>query len=294
MTRSSRGNRSRRRVETGAEIGYNPPMQLRVAAIVLGLGFWPTVALASPVNMERIATDDKKGWSATADLSGGVKQGNVDKREVNFGGGVQYRTFHPVEDTRRPPFMKDRWLLSSNLSLVTFNGAPISDNGFMHVRYTRMVVPRAGPEVFIQSQYNAFTNLRARMLTGAGGRFVAVHRNEFGLWGGSGYMLEYELNTIASPDPHPRETFNHRWTSYVSMQIDVLEDQLKLGSTTYVQPRFDDFRDIRILTGFQLEGSIVPMFSLGMDLQVAYDSRPPRTVKNTDISFTGFARFRFG
>ena len=269
-------------------------MQLRVVAIGLGLGIWPTVASASPVDMERIATNDKKGWSATADLTGGVKQGNVVKREINFGGGVQYRTFHPVVDTRRPPYMKDRWLLSSNLSLVTFNGAPITDNGFMHVRYTRMVVPRVGPEVFIQSQYNAFTNLRARLLTGTGGRFLIVHRNEFGMWWGSGYMLEYEVNTIVEPDPHPRDTFNHRWTNYLSLQADVLDDQLKLGSTTYVQPRFDDFRDVRILTGFQLEGSIVPMFSLGMDFQVAYDSRPPRTVENTDINFSGFARFRFG
>jgi len=262
--------------------------------------------------MERIASDKyTPGWSANADFKGGLKEGNVVKREVSFGGGVQYRTFHPRKDLTRPGFIRDRWLLSSTLALVTFNDKPITDNGFMHVRYTRMMLPRLGAEVFVQSQYNAFTNLRARMLTGGGARVVAVHRNRVGLWGGTGYMVEYEVNAIEGctdadpddmvddcqsfvPDPHPRETFNHRWTSYMSFRLDVLEDQLKLGASTYVQPRFDDFGDIRLQMGVQLEGKVAPIFSLGADLEVRYDSRPPRTVKNTDTVLSGFMRFRFG
>ncbi len=291
-----RVNSCRRRVEPPGEIGYNARMHARVAAIALALGLVPSMAWASPVNMERIAsTADQRGWSANADLSGGVKEGNVVKREVKFAGGVQFRTFHPYSDTKRPPFLRDRWLLASNLALVTFGGREITDNGFMHVRYTRMLVPPVGAEVFVQSQYNAFTNLRARMLTGSGLRLVGIHRNLFGLWGGSGYMVEYEVNSIESAtDPHPNETVNHRWTSYLSMQLDVLDGKLAFGNTTFVQPRFDDFGDIRINTGVQFEGRVTTIFSLGTDLEVRYDSRPPQTVKNTDINFSGFMRFRFG
>lgn len=298
------------RIEAAQDFGYNAPMKVRVAA--LGLWLVPAVAWASPVNMERIAsTTEKRGWSANADLGGGVKEGNVVKRDLKFAGGVQYRTFHPHVDTTRPPFMRDRWLLSSNLALVTFNGNPIADNGFMHVRYTRMFIPRVGAEVFVQSQYNAFTNLRSRMLTGGGARWEAIHRNMFRLWAGSGYMVEYEFNAIEgcsdadpddgvddcvdfTPDPHPGETVNHRWTNYLSMQFDALDGQLLFGSTTFVQPRFDDFTDIRINTGIQFEGKVTTLFSLGTDLEVRYDSRPPRTVEQTDIVFSGFMRFRFG
>jgi len=271
-------------------------MQLRAAALAAGLWLVPALSWANPVNMERIASDDDtSGWSATADLRGGVKQGNVVKREANVGGGVQYRTFHPTLDTRRPPFLRNRWLLTTNLSLVSFGGDRVTDNGFMHTRYTRMFIPRLGAEVYLQAQYNRFTNLRSRLLTGGGARFVLVHRNPFGLWGGSGYMGEYEVNAIdVVDDSHPQETFNHRWASYLALRLDVVEDALELANTTYVQPRFDDFTDIRVLTSTQLEGAVTPTFSMGIDFDVAYDSRPPRTVKNTDLSFSGFVRFRFG
>lgn len=283
-------------------------MLLRQVSVALVLGLWPTLAWANPVNMERIATtSDTRGWSASLDLSGGVKEGNVVKREVSFGGGVQHRTFHPHLDTTRPAFFRDRWILSSNLALVKFSGRKVTDNGFMHIRYTRMFVRRVGAETFLQSQYNEFTNLRSRLLAGGGARFDVVHRNLFGLWGGTGYMGEYEVNAIEgctpsddddcsefTPDPHPAEVINHRWTSYVSMRLDLLDERLLLSSTTYVQPRFDDVTDIRINTGFQLEAKVGSVFSLGSDFEVRYDSRPPRTVIKTDISFSGFLRFRFG
>lgn len=278
------------------------------AAVGLSLGLCPALAWGSPVNMERIASKpNAPGWSASLDFKGGLKEGNVVKRELGFGGGVQHRTFHPYLDTTRPAFFRDRWMLSSNLSLVKFSGRDVTDNGFMHARYTRMIIPRLGAEVFVQSQYNAFTNLRSRMLTGGGARVDIVHRNLFGLWGGTGYMGEYEVNAIEgctpsddddcstfTPDPHPSETFNHRWTSYLSMRLDLFDEQLLLGSTTYVQPRFDDFADIRINTGIQVEAKVGSVFSLGSDFEVRYDSRPPGGVVDTDISLSGFLRFRFG
>jgi putative salt-induced outer membrane protein YdiY len=157
-----------------------------------------------------------------------------------------------------------------------------------------MVVRRAGPEVFVQAQYNAFTNLRSRMLTGAGGRFDFIHRNLLGVWGGTGYMIEYEVNAVEPSDPHPSETFNHRWTSYLSTRFNLIGDQLQFGSTTYVQPRFDDYSDIRLQMGAQLEAKVGPVFALGADFEVRYDSRPPRGIADTDITLSSYLRFRFG
>lgn len=270
-------------------------MKLRFVALSMALGLCPTLVWASPVNMERIASKpDTPGWSASLDFKGGLREGNIKRRDVSFGGGVQHRTFHPDLDTTRPAFFRDRWLLSSNITLARLNDKDITDNGFMHARYTRMVLPRLGPEVFIQAQYNAFTNLRARMLTGGGARFDLVHRNLVGIWGGTGYMVEYEINAVEAGDPHPSETVNHRWTSYLSTRFNVIDDQLLFGTTTYVQPRFDDFTDLRVQVGAQLEARVGPVFSLGADFEVRHDSRPPRGIAQTDITLSSYLRFRFG
>ncbi len=270
-------------------------MKLRVIAVALSSCLVPRLASANPVNMERIATaQNVRGWSASLDARGSLREGNVVRRDLGFGGGVQYRTFHPRVDTTRPAFFRNRWLLSSNLALSTVRGDSITDNGFMHTRYTRMFIPRVGGEVFVQAQYNAFTNLRSRMLSGGGARFDIVHRNLVRVWGGTGYMAEFETNTVQLDEPHPAQTFDHRWTSYLSLQFDALDEQLGFGNSLYVQPRFDDFTDLRIQLGTQLEARVGSVFALGADLEVFYDSRPPRVVRDTDIALTSYFRFRFG
>ncbi len=270
-------------------------MKLRAVALALSLWLIPDAATANPVNMERIATSaDVKGWSASLDFRGSLREGNVVRRDLGFGGAVQYRTFFPLRDTTAPAYFRNRWLLSSNLAFSTVSGDEITHNGFMHTRYTRMFIPRVGGEVFVQAQYNAFTNLRSRMLSGAGGRVEIVHRNMVRMWGGTGYMAEFETNTVELGEPHPAQTLNHRWTSYLSFQFDGLDGQLGFGNTVYVQPRLDDFTDLRIQLGTQLEARVGSVFALGADFDLFYDSRPPRGVRDTDIALTSYFRFRFG
>ncbi|MEM6291304.1 MAG: DUF481 domain-containing protein [Myxococcota bacterium] len=267
--------------------------KLLAGGVVMACGL-PASAMASPVNTERMASAvDTEGWSATLDAKGGYRDGNVDKINASFSGGLQYETFHPSAEGA-PNFLRDRWLLATNVVFVNFNGNDVTDSGFMHTRYTRMVRPRIGAETFLQAQYNAFTRLRSRMLYGLGARVDAVHRPAFRLWGGSGYMLEYEINATADGDPHPAETFNHRWTSYVTAEGSLVDGQLRLRNTAYVQPRLDDFGDLRLLDSAQIEAAVGKVFALGIDFELQFDSRPPAGIARRDVQLGSYLRLRFG
>lgn len=95
-------------------------------------------------------------------------------------------------------------------------------------------------------------------------------------------------------DPHPAMVLNHRWTNYAVLQLRLFpEGQLVGRSSTYVQPRFDDPRDVRVLEQVQLEARVGSIFALGADLLVQFDSRPPRQVESLDLTLGSYVRLRF-
>jgi hypothetical protein len=87
---------------------------------------------------------------------------------------------------------------------------------------------------------------------------------------------------------------NHRWTSYVVARLTFADGAVIVQNTTYVQPRFDDFTDIRVLQNFQLEGRVTDVFSMGIDFDINYDSRAPATVKSADYLLGTFLKVGFG
>src|SRR5690606_20183156 len=139
---------------------------------------------------------------------------------------------------------------------------------------------------------NEFTRLSRRLLLGGGLRVDPVNRRRLQIWLGKGYMTEFERNNVLDIDPHPAEVINHRWTSYGVPQARLWDAAVVARSTTYAQPRFDDFTDIRVLESFQLEARAVPVLALGLELEVQYDSRPPLAsgVAPLDVLLTSYVR----
>lgn len=277
----------------------------RALVIAVALGAWvPSPATAGgPVNAERIRSNlDTPGWSGALGVSFGLSKGNVDRLDVSDTGSLQYQTVHPPGAGwgRRPPppgavpFFRHRFIVTASNNFARVAGNNIVNSGFAHARYTFMALPRFGPEAFAQVQFNEFRLLRARVLGGGGPRLVLVHREVFRMWGASGYMSEYELNATVPGDPHPSEIINHRWTSYLVARAMLAGGRVMLQNTIYVQPRFDAFRDVRVLEGAQLQGQVTSIFSMGIDFELQYDSRPPQTVKPTDLTISSFLKVGFG
>ena len=83
--------------------------------------------------------------------------------------------------------------------------------------------------------------------------------------------------------PDAPETLEHRWTSYVTMRLAVLEGQLLFQNSVYCQPRFDALQDFRFLEELEVMSRVGEVFMLGATLTVLYDSAPPTGVSDTDL-----------
>lgn len=272
----------------------------RLALLALLL-WWPSsVARANPVNAEKLITDpEDDGWSGSLSTSFALSAGNVDRLTLGFSGGLQYWTLYPegvgYRGRPHPPgarrFFENRWVLITNAAFVRVAFNDVVNNGFAHTRYTRMWLPRLGSDFFAQAQYNEFKRLTLRALGGLGFRVDPVNRRLVQIWAGSGYMAELERNRVAVGDPHPAEVVNHRWTSYGVIQLRLWDSAVVGRNTTYIQPRFDDFSDFRLLEALQIE-TRTGVVALGVELELQYDSRPPvfSGVEPLDVFLTSYLK----
>jgi len=161
---------------------------------------------------------------------------------------------------------------------------------FEHLRYRVGIGGRWSGEFYAQHGYDKFQRLKFRVLSGAGLRFDVAEWEGGQVAIGTSYMPEFEeLNAEVSADGLQ---FFHRWSNYLSFGFG-LSKEFSFSSTTYIQPRFDAFSDYRLSneSGFKiaLGDMLVSPFSFGL----AYDSRPPETVENTDISIRSTLGLRF-
>ena len=174
------------------------------------------------------------------------------------------------------------WLVHAYGGLGSQNGERNTEATFVHARWTAMWDPWVGSELFGQLQYDAFIDLSLRTLVGAGPRFAILLEEWIELYGGTGYMLEREVLSIPQSDPHPQRTLNHRWTSYVSFKLQ-FDEIVSARSVLYVQPRFDQFSDYRILEQLELQVKVAKHLALVNTFELRYDSDPPSQVRRLDL-----------
>ena len=273
------------------------------AVTIVAAALWSSIAHATPVDAERLnAIQSKKGWVAAINFTGAYRSGNINRLEFGFDGTVQYQSVFPAHRGHpwrtRPPhaplFFKDRWLLMSQVRWAQLDGNRFINSGVAHTRYTRMLIPRLGLEGFGQTQYNEFTLLGSRLILGTGARVDVVHRRRVGMWFGSGYMAEWEVNDTVAGDPHPARVLNHRWANRGVFQLYLIDGKLLFQNSLYAQPRLTSFADVRILDSARLEGMITEILSIGGSFELQYDSRPPQTVTPVDIMLATFLKVSFG
>lgn len=249
-------------------------------------------------------------------LSGGLEgslalaRGNIELLDVGGAGRIQYQTLHPVPEAPAPasapsadgetptappplPFVAQRVFLTASGRFADRMGTPFVSQAFVHARWTAMWHERVGSDVFAQLQYNAFLRLTARAVAGVGVRVEMVHEPVFMMWGGSGYMFEYDRITPLAGALDAPESFEHRWTNYLTMRLAVLDNQLLFQNTVYYQPRFDAFEDFRLLEELEVMSRVTEAFLLGITLDVLYDSAPPTAVNTTDLRLVSALRLAF-
>jgi Protein of unknown function, DUF481 len=213
-------------------------------------------------------------------LDGSFQTGNTDLQEINS--DFQY-------DLKG----------ENHLLMFVINGnygwkdsSRFSDGALSQVRYVRNLEEKLKLESYVQVNYDNTRLLKFRYLIGAGPRIGLLKTKSCQLWFGTSYMHEYERLGKPKIVIHKTVTRVSRWSNYLSFIL-AINDKLNLSYLTYFQPRFDMFKDFRILTEANLTSSVSRKFALTIGFHLLYDRYPPITVKNTDTNTTIGLDFMF-
>jgi hypothetical protein len=235
----------------------------------------------------------RAGLSGGLDGSLALARGNIELLDLGGAGRIQYQTLHPATSSAALPFVAQRVFLAANGRFAERSGTPFISQGFVHARWTGMWHPRLGSDLFAQYQFNEFLRLTGRAILGAGLRAELVHDATFMVWGGTGYLFEYDRISVLPGASDPPETYEHRLTNYLTARLVVVADQIWIQSTTYLQPRLDQPKDYRALTELELLIKLSEALALGTTLSLLYDSAPPTGVLGSDLRLYSVFRASF-
>lgn len=112
-----------------------------------------------------------------------------------------------------------------------------------------------------------------------------LRRAAVGLHIGTAWMMDYEKldgEYVFMPGP---AWFAERWSNYVSVSWK-MNDRTRLSNAFYIQPRFGQFGDYRLLDNAALVVDIDKRFSAKVECLVHHNSTPPANVLPTDVDTT--------
>ena len=259
------------------------PTHLRLALLAL-----TTLALlgtsrradAGIYNMQSIlSTEASEGLSGAISGSADWRRGNVDYLFLSATPLARYRSGnHLVIGMMRGDHK-------------TSGGATIISNTLEHLRYRYKLSEILLGEVFAQHEFNDVRRLSVRALIGAGPKVTLVRGKDYGIDLGVSYMLEYErLRNDEFADAGATDV-QHRNSTYLTGQYQA-DNRVQVAESVYVQPRLTGASDIRLLSESQLTFKLTEKLSYTTSFTIAYDSRPPDSVKRLDTALLSSITFQ--
>jgi hypothetical protein len=181
-------------------------------------------------------------------------------------------------------------LLLSGYNLIHTEGSPnVLNDGFSHLRYNFDVKKGLVYEAFGQVQYNERTLILFRGLIGTGIRLKLNKGKKQRYYLGISYLLEQ--NQFKGKT---ERTLDNRLSSYLSYNIS-FGNKSRFAHTTYVQPRLDNWQNIRVSSEASLLFVISKHLTFRTTFNTAYDSDPrlPPSVPDWIYTLTNGLRFEF-
>ncbi|HLT39582.1 MAG TPA: DUF481 domain-containing protein [Enhygromyxa sp.] len=235
-----------------------------------------SVAEASGLNVERVRMNpDQNGVHGGFSVGVDFQAGNSNRLDVSTSAGLAYRQRRHVLFLVGSSKFSTRTRASAGEGLSTLlePSSRFVNKANLHLRYNYEFLPWLVGEAFTQVERDEFLLLEGRVLFGLGPRFVPFNDGRFSLSLGSHWMLEYEaLDPAQVVRPLPARTLVHRSSSYLSLIY--ATDRLRMSSTTYLQPRFDLFRDLRLLSEANLDVTLIEPVSIRLSLRLRWDTMP--------------------
>jgi hypothetical protein len=243
----------------------------------------PSGAAAQIVNVQPLISESdqgKEGASLALEGTADVRRGNTSLLTLSGSVIGRYRT------GRHLAFILARGEFGQS------NDVPLASKDLEHVRYRVSVVGPLSAEAFVQHDRDAFRRLSLRALLGAGPRLQLVWWDGFEAALGASYMLEYEELARGDQPDAGANALDHRLSTYLILTTRIAA-ALTFGFTAYVQPRWDEITDVRVLSESSLLAKATDHLSLKLTLVSAFDSRPPVDVLRLDTTLKGALQASF-
>ncbi len=175
-------------------------------------------------------------------------------------------------------YKKDRHLLFfiSDIAFKKVDDDAIVDRGSYHLRYNYKWNEWLTFEAFGQSYNNSISKIDKRQLIGAGPRFKLLEKETYKMILGTIFMYEYEKENNDVPIHHN----DYRLSTYFTFTY-FPTDNLTFKSTTFFQPRLDQFNDYRINSYNSLTVKLIEKLALSITYVLSYDTYPALTIPNT-------------
>lgn len=230
-------------------------------------------SLAQIVNVQPLVGGDEEGFgghlAAATDWRGGSTK--LFTLSGDFSGRYDHGIHHPL------------LLLQGEYGVQ--GGERFLNRTLEHLRYRVVVHAPFEMEAFVQHERNEFRRLEVRALGGGGPRLAFRPTAGMSLAVGVAAMAELETLQDDGEIDAGQRTVHARGSTYATLGVSVT-DRVMVGQTFYVQPRFDDFADYRVLSdtkaklAFFKRGDVE--LAITATLSLAYDARPPAAVSNID------------
>lgn len=173
------------------------------------------------------------------------------------------------------------------------SGLVDTDRAFVHLRHRTDINSNLGVEGFVQTGRNPSARLTRRTLLGGGIRWVMFEEeNTSAGCLGLGAFHEQEILTEELGTSDPRESDLWRANIYLVLKSQ-LNEQVRAYSTTYYQPAFSDTKDYRVLEQTSMLVKMRENLDWKVGLDIAFDSKPPQTVRKRDLTYSTGLEFSF-
>ncbi|WP_159439041.1 DUF481 domain-containing protein [Maribacter ulvicola] len=144
--------------------------------------------------------------------------------------------------------LKSIYFFIGNVNLIRSKDEDFQNSYFLHGRYNYKFTKVVRFEAFVQNQNNQKLTISERNLLGVGLRLKLFSKDGSLAYLGNSYI--YEVESVASSD---QKFYNHRNSSYLSLNQHFKKFNLDLTGTLYFQPLYDNIGNHRILSQFKAQ-----------------------------------------
>jgi len=245
-------------------------MKYIVALFIIGFSFTAKSQILNAESLRKVT--DTSGFSGSASLAFSLKRDVNDYLSFGSNIHIQYK------------MNKHLVLLKNDIQFQNIEGNKFENSGITHLRYNYRFHPRIAWEIFAQAQYNKVSKIEFRGLMGTGPRFKLTTSEKYKFYFGTHIMYEQEeLSDGVTPLQR-----DFRSSSYLSLSLYPTKT-ITFVSTTYFQPKLNDFGDYRFTSQSSLVIDLINNLAFSTTYTFSYDETPAVGIPNSQYSFeSGF------